>query len=115
MTPEQFFAKYLKYIALFLLLLLCIKSIQSCNRNMSLSITKKEYVHTVDSLNNRYNNLEKETTKTIDQLRFELKLQNEKVGAAEKRANAVIEVAEKIKANTTINVRGVQLDTLRKK
>ena len=74
---------------------------------MSYNITKKEYTHTIDSLNTQKNTL----NKTIDELRFELKLQNEKVGAAEKRADAVQAVAEKIKANTTISVKGAEIDT----
>ena len=110
MTPEQFFQRNLKWITLILAFILIIKFIQGCNRNMSDTITKHEYTHTIDSLTNKCNNLEK----NIDQLNFELKLQNEKAGAAEKRAEAVQSVAEKIKANTTINVKGAEEDTPKK-
>jgi ATP-dependent exoDNAse (exonuclease V) alpha subunit len=115
MTPEQFFTKNMRWIALCLFLLLCIKSIQSCNRNMSNNIAQKEYIHTIDSLNNKYNTLEKQTIETVSQLKFELKLQSEKAGEANKRADAVQSVAEKIKANTTVNVRGAELDTQKRK
>ena len=55
--------------------------------------------------------------KTNSQLEFELKLQKEKAGEADKRATAVQSVAEKIRANTTttVNVRGAQIDTIKRK
>ena len=112
-TPEQFFAKNMKWIALALLVLFLFKSAQSCNRNMGSSIKEKQYTHIIDSLNTKYNNLEKQSTATISQLQYELKLQEEKASAADKRAGAVQSVAEKIRANTTttVNVRGAELDT----
>ena len=115
MTPEQFFTKNLKYITLILLFLLLFKFAQNCNRNMSSNITQKEYMHVIDSLKTKYNNLEKKTTIDINQLQFELKLQSEKAGAADKRAEAVQSVAEKIKANTTVNVHGAEIDTQKRK
>jgi len=114
-TPQSFFTKNMKWIALCLFLLLCFKSIQSCNRNMNITIVQKEYTHIIDSLNKKCNELEKETTATINQLQFELRLQSERAGEANKRAEAVQSVAEKMKANTTINVKGASLDTARKK
>jgi hypothetical protein len=113
MTPEQFFTKNMKWIALILFVLFLFKSVQGCTRNMGITMKEKEYTHTIDSLNTRYNNLEKESTATISQLRYELKLQEEKADAADKRAGAVQSVAEKIRANTTttVNVRGAQIDT----
>lgn len=117
MTPEQFFTKNMKWIALGLLFLFLFKSMQSCNRKTSLSMTQKEYIHTIDSLNIKYNKLEKETTATITQLQYELKLQSERAGEADKRATAVQSVAEKIRANTTttVNVRGATVDTVKRK
>jgi len=113
MTPEQFFTKNMKWIALVLLFLLLFKFMQSCNRNMGASIKEKQYTHIIDSLTIKYNVLEKESTATITQLQYELKLAEEKANAADKRAGAVQSVAEKIRANTTttVNVRGAEIDT----
>ena len=80
-------------------------------------MTQKEYIHTIDSLNTKYNILEKESTATITQLEYELRLQKEKAGTADQRATAVQSVAEKIRANTTttVNVRGAEVDTIIKR
>jgi hypothetical protein len=110
MTPEQFFSKNLKWITLILALFLIIKLIQGCNHNMSDTITRHENTHIIDSLTNKCDSLEK----NVDHLKFELTLEQEKAGQADKRANAVQSVAEKIKANTTINVKGAEEDTPKK-
>jgi uncharacterized membrane protein YhiD involved in acid resistance len=113
MALEQFFVKNLKWITLALLFLFLLKSVQSCNRNTTISIKDKQYTHVIDSLKKQYVDL-----KMINsQLEFELKLQKEKAGEADKRAIAVQSVAEKIRANTTttVNVRGAQIDTIKKK
>ena len=117
MTPEEFIKKNLKWITLALLILFLLKSVQSCNRNTTLSIKEKDYTHTIDSLNTKYNVLEKESTATISQLQYELKLQEEKANSANQRAGAVQSVAEKIRANTTttVNVRGAEIDTIKTK
>jgi len=117
MTPEQFFSKNLKWIALCLFLLLCFKYIQGCNRQMGYSINKKEYIHTIDSLQNKYLTLEKECNDTTKKLSFELTLAKEKAGEANRRAEAVQSVAEKLKSNTTttVNVRGAVVDTSKRK
>jgi len=117
MTPEQFFSKNMKWIALGLLFLFLFKSVQSCNRNTIKSMSDKQYTHTIDSLTKKYDKLERETTGEINQLKFELKLQSEKAGAADQRASAVQSVAEKIRANTTttVNVRGATVDTIKRK
>ena len=113
MTPEQFFSKNLKWITLLLLFLFLLKSVQSCNRNTTISIKEKQYTYVVDSLKKQYVELEKVNS----QLHFELKLQSEKAGEADKRATAVQSVAEKIRANTTttVNVRGAEIDTVKNK
>ena len=82
---------------------------------MGTRVTEKEYKHTIDSLTKKYDILEKESTATIKQLEFELKLEREKAGEANKRAEAVQSVAEKIRANTTVNVRGAEVDTTKRK
>ena len=114
-TPEQFFTKNMKWIALVLLLLLLFKFMQGCNRNMGYSIKEKQYTHTIDSLNIKYTNLKEESRDTIKKLNFELRLQSEKAGEADKRATAVQSVAEKMRANTTVNVRGAEIDTPKRK
>jgi len=74
MTPEQFFKKNLKWFLLILWLLFCFKTIQSCNRKMNLSMTSKKYIHIIDSLENKYNVLEKNSNDSIKKLNFELRL-----------------------------------------
>jgi hypothetical protein len=113
-TPQQFFEKNMKWFALAFLCLFLFKSLQTCNRKMVTRISEKEYKHTIDSLTKKYDILEKSSSDTIKKLHFEIKLQTEKAGEADKRATAVQSVAEKMRANTTVNVRGAQIDTTRK-
>lgn len=117
MTPQQFFSKNLKWITLCLLLLLCFKYVQSCNRKMGNSITQKQNIHMIDSLKTDYSNLKSEYNDTIKKLNFELTLEKEKAHEADKRALAVQSVAEKLKSNTTttVNVRGAVIDTIKRK
>jgi hypothetical protein len=116
-TPQQFFEKYMRWFALAFLILFLFKSVQSCNRNMGTRHTEKEYKHTIDSLTKKYDILERVSSARIKELEFELRLQSEKAGDADKRAAAIQSVAEKIKSNTTttVNVRGAQADTTKKK
>jgi lipopolysaccharide biosynthesis regulator YciM len=74
-------------------------------------MSDKQYTHVIDSLTKKYNKLEKETNFEISQLKFELKLQSGKAEEADKRAEAVQSVAEKVRTNTTVNVRGAERDT----
>ena len=111
MTPEQFFTKNMKWIALILFVLFLFKSVQSCSRGMSTSMSEKEYNHTIDSLQNKIAT----DNAAIEKLKFELKLQSKTAEEADKRATAVQSVAEKIRANTTVNVRGAERDTLKKR
>jgi hypothetical protein len=113
-TPQEFFEKYMKWFALAFLILFLFKSVQSCNRNMSYNVKDKGVKYLIDSLEKKIDVLEGENK----QLSFELKLQSEKAGEAQKRAEAIQSVAEKIKSNTTttVNVRGnVDRDTLKNK
>jgi hypothetical protein len=66
-------------------------------------------------LTKKYDILEKESSAAIKRLEFELKLESGKASEADKRAAAVQSVAEKIRANTIVNVRGAQMDTIKKK
>jgi len=116
-TPQEFFEKNMKWIALLFFFLFLLKSVQSCNRNMGTRLTEKQSKHAIDSLTKKYNVLERESSATIKQLEFELRLQSEKAGEADKRATAIQSVAEKIKSNTTttVNVSGAQVDTTKRK
>lgn len=114
-TPQEFFSKNMKWFALAFFVLFLFKSVQSCNRNMGTRITEKEYKHTIDSLTKKYDILERESTATIKELEFQLKIERKNAEDADKRANAVQSVAEKIRANTTVNVRGAEIDTTRRK
>ena len=118
-TPEQFFSKNMKWIALALFFLLLFSSIRSCNRKMQLSMGTKQYVEQIDSLKNLYSNYREETQDSIKKLNFELKLAKEHAKAADDRASAVQNAVEKIKSNTTttVVVKGVEevKDTSKKK
>jgi len=112
-TPQEFFSKNMKWFTLVFFILFLFKSIQGCNRNMGITITEKEYKHIIDSLEKKVDILQSENKN----LTFELRLQSEKASAAEKQAEAIQSVAEKIKSNTTttVNVRGAQDDTVKTK
>jgi hypothetical protein len=116
-TPEQFFTKNMKWIALILLFLVLFKFVQGCNRNMGSSIKEKQYIHTIDSLNKKYNNLKEESTDSIKKLNFQLELAGQQVKSANEKANAVQSAVEKLRSNTTITVRGAEevKDTSKKK
>jgi competence protein ComGC len=118
-TPEQFFSKNMKWIALALAFLLLFSSIKSCNRKMQLNMGTKQYVEQIDSLKNLYNTYKEESQDSIKKLNFELRLEKEKAGAADERAQAVQNAVEKIKSNTTttVVVKGAEevKDTTKKK
>jgi len=116
-TPQQFFEKNMKWVALILLFLLMFKFMQGCNRNMGNTIKEKTYVHTIDSLNKKYNSLKEESQDSIKKLNFELRLSSEKTKSANDRATAVQSAVEKLKSNTTITVKGAEevKDTTKKK
>lgn len=107
-TPTEFFSRNCKWFLLVFVILFLFKSVQSCNRNMRLNITSGDYIHTIDSLKKDYSNLERVYKDTVDKLNFELRLAKEKEDAAVERASAVQNAVEKIKSNTTINVRGAE-------
>jgi len=116
-TPEQFFTKNMKWIALALVFLLVFSSIRSCNRKMQLSIGSKQYIEQIDSLKNLYSNCKETSQDSIKKLNFELQLAKEQVKSANDRATAVQSAVEKIKSNTTITVKGAEevKDTSKKK
>lgn len=124
MTPEQFFTKNMKWIALALLFLFLLKTMQSCNRNMSITIIENKHAVVVDSLENvidsiktDYLFLKREYELASEKFNFELRLEQSKADAANQRANAVQSAVEKLKTNTTITVKGAEeiRDTIKKK
>ena len=88
-TPQEFFSKNMKWFALALLFLLMIKSVQSSNRKTLLNMGSKQYIEQIDSLKILYDNYYSDSQDSIKKLNFELKLANEQVNAANKRAEAV--------------------------
>lgn len=116
MTPQDFFSKNMKWFALAFFILFLFGSVKNCNRNMGTKLSEKEYKHTIDSLTKKYDILERQSSSRIKDLEFELILEKEKAEEANKRAAAIQSVAEKVKTNTTttVNVRGAQVDTVKK-
>jgi len=110
-TPQQFFTKNMKWIALVLFILFLVKSVQSCNRDMQIRQLDTEIIHLNDSLSSTYGT-EKETLllqlrdceKEKTQLEYEVKLANAATESANKRADAVQSTAEKTRSNTTSTI-----------
>ena len=110
-TPQQFFTKNMKWIALVLFILFLVKSVQSCNRNMTNTQLNTEIIHLNDSLSTMYGT-EKETLllqlreceTDKSQLEYEVKLANAAKESANKRADAVQSTAEKTRSNTTSTI-----------
>jgi uncharacterized protein YoxC len=113
MTPQEFFSKNMKWFALAFLFLFLIKSVQSCNRNMEITANEKKSTYLIDSLKTSESNL----LDSIKNLNFELKIATIKVENANKNAKDVKDVAEKVKTNTTttLNIRGAEVDTTKRK
>ena len=125
---ERWLRKNLRYIAIVLFALFLIKTTQSCNRKMALRTQEKNLTEFCDSLNQEkvkiisnqqliIDSLEKEVLTRdfmINDLTNDLKIAGVKVDAAERRADAVQRTAEKVKSNTTIQVKGVERDTTTK-
>ena len=121
-TPQQFFSKNMKWIVLVLFILFMVKSVQSCNRNMTITQLDTEITHLNDSLSTMYGT-EKETLLLQlrgcegdkAQLEYEVKLlkaakesADRRAAAAESNNKSAMEMAGKIKTNTTIEVTGVE-------
>lgn len=117
--------KNLRYITLILLALFFIKTFQSCNRKMALRVVETNLTEERDSLLNMKDAIISEKNLVIDSLESEiltkeflirdlyndLEIAGVKVDEAQRRADAVQRTAEKIKQNTTIEVKGVERDT----
>jgi len=122
---EKWLRKNLKYIALILLTLFLLKTTQSCNRKMSLKTMEKNITMEYDSLLNEaksiislqiyeIDSLENEIVTRdymIKDLTTDLKIAGVRVDEAQRRADAVQRTAEKVKSNTTIQIKGAEEDT----
>jgi hypothetical protein len=104
LTPQQFFERYAKWLLLVFIALFLFKSVQSCNRNMKLTIDSKKYTHEIDSLKT----LNQNSLDSIKKLNFELEIASEKAKSANDRAVAVQSAVEKMRTNTTITVKGAE-------
>lgn len=114
--------KNLKYITILFMILFFVKTFQSCNRKMSLRIVEKNLTTECDSIVNEKNEIISSKNLIIDSLKQEvitrdfiikdlsndLEIAGVRVDAAERRADAVQRTAERIKTNTTIEVKGVE-------
>ena len=110
-TPQQFFSKNMKWVLLVVSILFRVKSVQSCNRNMTITQLDTEIIYLNDSLSTMFGT-EKETLllqlreceSENTQLEYEVKLANAAKEAANKRADAVQSTAEKTRSNTTSTI-----------
>ena len=122
---EKWLKRNLKYIVIVLIGILVISKIQSCNRKMSNRIAEKNLVENRDSLLHEKNLIIGKKDLAIDSLKTviitrnyeildlerDLEIAGIKVNAAERRADAVQRTAEKVKSNTTIQIKGAERDT----
>lgn len=122
---EKWLRKNLKYITIILLALFLIKTTQSCNRKMSLKVMEKNLTTECDSLLDDKNQIISSQSFEIDSLKNEiitrefmikdlttdLKIAGVRVDEAQRRADAVQRTAEKVKSNTTIEIKGAEQDT----
>ena len=109
---EKWIKKNLRWIAMVLLFLFLIKSVQSCVQKSNITRTKKNLTAQYDTITWKnavvMDSLKKEIlTKDfmIQDLTFELKIAGVKVDEAQKRADAVQRTAEKVKSNTIIEIK----------
>lgn len=122
---EKWLKRNLKYITLIALALLVMSRIQSCNRKMGSRITEKNLIEERDSLLNDKDLIINQKNFIIDSLEAEnltqeflildltndLEIAGVRVDAAERRADAVQRTAERVKTNTTIEIKGAERDT----
>jgi hypothetical protein len=114
---ENWIKKNLRYITIAFIALFMIKNVQSCNRKMSLKIQTKNLTEMcdsissskdiiIDSLNNEI--LSREFL--IKDLSTELRIAGVKYDEAQKRADAIQKTASSIRSNTTIEVKGAEIE-----
>jgi len=125
---EKWLKKNLKWITLALAFLFFIKSFQSCNRKATIRIQNKNLSEQCDSLLQIKDQIIREKSYIIDSLDkeilvreffikdlfAELKIAGIKYDEAQKRAEAIQRTAERIRSNTTIEIKGAERDTIKK-
>ncbi len=116
---EKFLKKNLKTIAIIAVLLFFFKSFQSCSRKATITNLEKTLTEECDSITTskilEIDSLNKELiTKEflIMDLTSDLKVAGVRVNEAQKRASAVEKTARSVRSNTTIQVKGVERDTI---
>ena len=119
---ERWLKRNLGYIAIILFALFLIKNTQSCNRKMAIRTLEKNMSADCDSLLRVKDGIHYQDLRVIDSLEKEnftkdylildltneLKIAGVKVDAADRRADAVQRTAEKIRTNTTIEIKGAE-------
>jgi len=112
---EKWLGKNVKWILMVMFFLLAIKTFQGCTRKTSLRIQEKKLTAICDSvttsLTKENDSLKREIIAReflIKDLSAELKIAGVKYDEAQKRADAIQKTAASIKANTTIEVKGVE-------
>jgi L-lactate utilization protein LutB len=119
---EKWLIRNLKWFTLIFFALFIFKSTQSCNRRMSLKVMEKNLVTEHDSII-KVRDQEIKTLKNeimtrdymIKDLEKDLEIAGIRVSEADRRAEAVQKTAEKVRQNTTIQIRGVERDTVKSK
>lgn len=126
---EKWLKKNLRWVTLVVFVLFVFKTIQSCNRGMSIRIQEKNMIEDCDSLLNEKDRVITGLEDENDSLRREvttrdfiikdqandLEIAGVKVNEAERRADAVQRTAEAIRANTTIEIKGAEKDSTKNK
>jgi len=126
---EKWLKNNLKYVTIVLLILFMFKNIQSCNRKMTIRIQEKNLSGQCDTLLKAKDNIINQKIIIIDSLNkellskeflikdmsAELRIAGVKYDEAQKRADAIQKTASSIKSNTTIQVNGVERDTIKNK
>ena len=117
------FKKNNKIITIIIVCLFLIKTVQSCNRKMTIGVNEQNYKTELDSIKTTtsdiIDSLGHEIVKRdfiIIDLNAELKIAGVKATEAQKRAEAIQKTAESVKSHTTttIEVKGVERDTILK-
>jgi len=118
---SNFIKKQYKYIILILVVLFTIKFIQSCNRSNQLYyvqhknaklLIQKDSICLIktnnlkDSIKILNNNI-KNKDKTIEYLKYKVRVANVSSAAANKRAEAIQKTVSAIRKNTTISIQNI--------
>ena len=96
----QFINKYKVQIILVLILLLGMKSCQSCNREGKLSKNDKKYEHIIDSLKN----ISKEYKDSLKEYKVKVETYKEHAAYSEKKTEDLQNLIKNVKNITTIRV-----------